>query len=190
MSDFILNYLLVNCNKKKMKKILLIILVAPMFAFGQDTLNVNNDQRFFCLNVIKSIIEHNCDEYFESISDSVVLYHSVRDIIVSKSELKPQLMGLCNSSVKNDSLNYQYYLDNFKIEFYNVNDIAKKIGFERGAEESNLTMLNYYQIKEGDIFFQGAYHKTRNSMNFILDDAFKFIFRKIDGVYKIIVILW
>jgi hypothetical protein len=174
--------------KEKMKKIILIILTAPMFAFGQDTLSVNNDQRAFCLNVIKSIIEHNCAEYFESISDSVVLYHSVRDTIVSKSELKPQLMGLCNASVKNDLLDYQYYLDNFKIQFYDVNDIAEKIGRGRGDEESNLSTLNYYQIKVGDIFFQGAYHKTRNRMDFILDDAFKFVFRKIDGVYKIIVI--
>lgn len=159
-----------------------------MFAFGQDTINVTKDQRAFCLNVIKSIIEHNCDEYFESISDSVVFYHSVRDTIVSKSALKPQLMGLCKASVKNDSLDYQYYLDNFKIQFYNVNDIAEKISRGRGDKESKLSTLNYYQIKDGDIFFQGAYHKTRNRMDFILDDAFKFVFRKIDGDYKIIVI--
>jgi hypothetical protein len=171
-----------------MKKTIIVILFAPMLAFGQDTLNVSATQRNFCLNVIKSIVEHDCDAYFKSISDSVVLYHNVRDTMIAKSALKPELMMLCNSSVTNDSLNYQYYLDNFVITFYDVNVIADKIGRESGNKKSNLATLNYYQIKEGDVFFQGAYHKTRNRLDFILDDAFKFVFRKINGEYKIIVI--
>lgn len=171
-----------------MKKILLVILFAPLFTFGQDTLNVNKEQRDFCLNVIKSIVEHNCDEYFESMSDTVVVYRSVRDTMLPKSILKPYVMMLCNAGVRNDSLDFQYYLDNFEIKFYDVNAIADKIGRGRGDKESNLATLNYYHIQEGDIYFQGAYHKSRNRMDFILDDAFQFIFRKINGRYKVLVI--
>ena len=151
-----------------MKKIILVILITPMFTFGQDTLKASEDQRNFCLNVIRSIIEHNCDEYFESINDSVVLYHSVRDTIMSKFELKPKLIGLCDVSIKNDSLDYQYYLENFTIQFYDVNEIAEEIGRGSGERKSNLSTLNYYQIKDGDIFFLGAYHKTRNRMDFYI----------------------
>ncbi|WP_139254263.1 hypothetical protein [Cellulophaga fucicola] len=110
----------------------------------------------------------------------------MRDTIIPKSALKPQLMELCNSIVKNDSLDYQYYLNNFKMQFYNVNEVAEIIS--RGRKERNLSTLKYYKIKDGDIFFQGANHKTRDRADFILDDAFKFIFRKIDGEYKILLI--
>ncbi len=171
-----------------MKKIILIFLLAPMVAFGQDTLSVSQTQRSFCLKVVKSLIEHNCEGYLESISDSVVLYQSVRDTIVSKLDLKSQLMMLCNTSVKNDSLDYNYYLDNFEIKFYDVIEIADKVSRGRGDKKSNLATLNYYKIKNGDVFFLGAYHKTRNRADFILDDAFNFIFREINGENKIIVI--
>ncbi|SFW21391.1 hypothetical protein SAMN05660313_00544 [Cellulophaga fucicola] len=169
-----------------MRKIIFIVLIVPMFAFGQDTLNVSKDQRTFCLNVVKSVIEHNCDQYYNSINDSIVFFHKMRDTIIPKSALKPQLMELCNSIVKNDSLDYQYYLNNFKMQFYNVNEVAEIIS--RGRKERNLSTLKYYKIKDGDIFFQGANHKTRDRADFILDDAFKFIFRKIDGEYKILLI--
>ncbi|QXP52851.1 hypothetical protein [Cellulophaga sp. HaHa_2_1] len=170
-----------------MRNVILTILIIPMFSFGQDTLNVTKDQRTFCLNVVKSVIEHNCDEYYKSINDSIVFFHKMRDTIMPKSALKPQLVELCNSIVKNDSLNYQYYLQNFKMQFYKVNEITKIISREK--KDRNLSTLNYYQIKEGDIFFKGANHKTRNRADFILDDAFKFIFRKINGEYKILLLV-
>ena len=171
-----------------MKKAILFILLAPVLAFGQDTLIVSQEQRQFCLNVIQSLIEHNCEEYVESVNDSVVLYYGVRDTIMSKSDMQSQLMMLCYTSIKNDTLNVQYYLDNFDVKFYDVNEVAEMIGRSSGTEESTLATLNYYHIQEGDVFFQGAYHKTRNRLDFILDDAFKFVFRKINGEYKIIVI--
>ena len=171
-----------------MKKAILFILLAPVLAFGQDTLIVSQEQRQFCLNVIQSLIEHNCEEYVESVNDSVVLYYGVRDTIMSKSDMQSQLMMLCYTSIKNDTLNFQYYLDNFDVKFYDVNEVAEMIGRSSGTEESTLATLNYYHIQEGDVFFQGAYHKTRNRLDFILDDAFKFVFRKINGEYKIIVI--
>jgi hypothetical protein len=171
-----------------MKKGILLFLLAPIFAFGQDTLNVSTEQRGFCLNVVKSIIEHNCDEYFNSISDSVVYYGGARDTILSKSRIKQDLLMMCYASVKNDSLDYKYYFENFSIKFYDVRDIAAEIGRGNGSEESTLGTLNYYNIQEGDVFFQGAYHKTRNRLDFILDDTFKFVFRKVKGEYKIIVI--
>lgn len=169
-----------------MRKIIFIVLIVPMFVFGQDILKVSKEQRTFCLDVVKSVIEHDCDQYYKSINDSIVFFHKMRDTILPKSALKPQLMELCNSIVKNDSLDYQYYLNNFKMQFYNVNEVTEIIS--RGRKERNLSTLKYYKIKEGDIFFQGANHKTRNRADFILDDAFKFIFRKIDGEYKILLI--
>ncbi len=172
-----------------MKRVVLIFMLAPMFTFGQDTLNVSEEQRSFCLNVIKSLIEHNCDKYFESITDSVVIYDNVQDTMILKSDIKLQLMMLCNMSIKNDTLDYHYYLDNFLIKFYDVNAIAEKV--HRGSadgKKSNLSTLKYYEIKEGDVFFVGAYHKTRNRFDFIQDDAFNFVFRKINGEYKIVVI--
>lgn len=175
-------------KKVSMKKTILMLLFAPIVAFGQDTLTVSAEQRSFCLKVIKALIEHDCDKYIESISDSVVLYNSLQDTIVSKSAVEPQLMKLCDATVRNDSLDYQYYLENFQIEFYDVNAIAERVSYGNGDRESNLATLKHYKIEEGDVFFQGAYHKTRNRMDFILDDAFKFVFRKIDGEFKIIVI--
>ncbi len=171
-----------------MKKTIFLILLAPIFAFGQDTLNVSKEQRGFCLNVVKSIIEHNCDEYFNSISDSVVFYGGVRDTILPKSSIKQDLMMMCYASVKNDSLDYKYYLENFSIRFYDVREMADEMGRQSGEGESTLGTLNYYKIQEGDVFFQGAYHKTRNRLDFILDDTFKFVFRKVNGEFKIIVI--
>ena len=171
-----------------MKKAIVLILLAPMIAYGQDTLSVSAEQRQFCLNVIQSIIEHNCEGYVDSINDSVVLYSGVRDTILAKSDLRSQLIMMCYASVKNDTLNFQYYLDNFDVKFYDVNEVAERIRHTSGDDESNLATMNYYKIQEGDVFFQGAYHKTRNRLDFILDDAFKFVFRKINGEYKIIVI--
>lgn len=164
------------------------MLLAPTFSYGQDTLSVTEDERNFCLSVVKSVIEHNCEEYFESIADSFVLFQGVRDTLLLKSLQKKLLMGGCGISVRNDSLDYQYYLDNFFIEFYDVNEIAEKIWRGSENEENNLSTLKYYEIKEGDIYFMGAYHKTRNRLDFIVDDAFKFVFRKIDGEYKVLVI--
>ncbi|NVK64486.1 MAG: hypothetical protein HWE22_07845 [Flavobacteriales bacterium] len=169
-----------------MKKIVSILFLFPVMSFAQETAEVSSEEREFALNVIKAIIEHDCDTYYNSIDDSVVLYLRAQDTIVAKTDMERQIKMLCQISIKNDSLNFAYYKKNFEQQFIDTKTLADKEFYRSGEEISTLGGLKFYEIEEGDIFFDGAYHKPRNRMDFILDDAFKFIMRKVNGEYRII----
>lgn len=171
-----------------MKKITLILFLLPLLAFGQKTKKATNEEKEFVLKVVKSIIERDCETYYNLISDSVVLYLSLRDTLVAKSDIRDKLIMLCQISVKNDTLDYAYYIDNFDQQFFAAKALSDREFFGSGDISSTLGSLNNYNIEKGDLFFMGANHKTRNRLDFMLDDAFKFLIRKINGEYKIILL--
>lgn len=166
-----------------------IILTLPLFSLCQETKEVNKSEREFALKVVKSIIERDCETYYNSINDSVVLYLRIEDAFMAKSDIQDKLKMLCRISVKNDTLNYSYYLENFNLQFFDAQTFSNVEFYGSGDETSTLGSLNFYKIMEGDILFFGAEHKTRNGMDLMLDDAFKFIFRKVNNEYKIILML-
>ena len=172
--------------KTRIKKLIPILFFLPVLSFAQETIEASNEERDFAFSVIKSIIKHDCDSYYNSINDSVVLYLRVQDTIIAKSDMKSKIKMLCQISVKNDSLDFAYYKNNFEQRFIDAKTLADTGFYGSDEETSTLGGLKYYDIKEGDIFFNGAHHKTANSLDFILDDAFKFIMRKVNGEYRII----
>lgn len=177
---------LVVTIKHRMKKFTLLLFFLPLISYTQDKIDVSKEEKDFALKVVKSIIENDCETYYNSINDSVVLYFRVEEILIPKSEIENKLKMLCQISVKNDSLDYSYYLENFELQFFNVTSLADKEFYGSREQSSTLGGLKHYDIQEGDIFFIGSNHKTRNHLDFILDDAFKFIIRKVKGEYKII----
>lgn len=175
-------------SPKIMNKIAVILFLFPILSFGQDTIQVNKNQREFALSVVKSIIENDCETYYNSINDSVVLYFSVNDTIVAKDGIKDKLKMLCQISIKNDTLDYNYYLNNFHLHFFDAKTLSNELKRSSNDESSSLGTLRYYKIMNDDIFFNGSYHKSEDRLDFIIDDAFKFLIRRVNDEYKIILL--
>lgn len=169
-----------------MMRALIILLLLPQIILAQEEIEQVKEQQEFALNVVRSIIERDCENYYTSIDDSVVLYLRVEDTLVAKKDFEGKLKILCQVSVKSDSVDYQYYLENFEQRYFSAESLANKEFYGRGEIISTLGSLKFYEIKSDDIFFIGSMHKSANSLDYILDDAFKFIFRKIDDEYKIV----
>ena len=169
-----------------MRTLLTILLLSPQFIQAQEEIEPQMNQEEFALHVVKSIIDRDCETYYASIDDSVVLYLGVEDTIIAKNDFEGKLKMLCQLSVKSDSIDYEYYLENFEQRYFSAESLANEEFYGHGEIISTLGSLKFYDIKPDDIFFVGSIHKTANSLDYILDDAFKFIFRKIDDEYKIV----
>lgn len=169
-----------------MTRTLIFLSLLPQLILAQKEIKPGKEQQEFALNVVRSIIDRECETYYASIDDSVVLYLRIEDTLVAKNDIEGKLKMLCQVSVKSDSVDYEFYLENFEQRYYSAESMVNKEFYGRGETTSTLGGLKFYDIKSDDIFFVGSIHKTTNSLDYILDDAFKFIFREIDGEYKIV----
>lgn len=155
-------------------------------SFGQSRKEMRKADREnaedFALNVAKAMIEKECDTYFSYFSDTIVLLR--QKIAVSTADFKDKFYSTCadGSSLKQDTVTLAYYLENFERTVYDFREI-KKMDDLRDLIKAN----SFYQLKKGDFLYVGFHHKTENYNDFIVNDAFCFIFRKTSKGFEIVV---
>jgi len=169
-------------NKRILLNLALILCMLTSNAFGQDRKEDLKNAEEFALNVSKAMIERECDTYFSYFNDTIVLLR--QKIAVSTKDFKDKFYDGCvgGVSIKNDSVTFAYYLENFERKVYNSKEI-KKMDDLRDLIKAN----EFYQLKKGDFLYVGFHHKTGNYNDYLVNDSFCFIFRKVGNGFKILV---
>jgi hypothetical protein len=166
-----------------MIRIILLILTIPLLTYitvGQSESNDLDNAEAFALKIAKSIIEKDCENFSAYFNDSIVLLQK-KDVL-KLSEIKERLNTMCGFAVKNDSVTYEYYLENFERHIYGSDEIEANKSFYQLIKDNPS-----FELSVNDYLYIGFRHKTGNYNDYLLNDPFNIIFRKVDGDFKIMV---
>ncbi len=157
-----------------------------LFSFGacssskkviKNTTDLRQEARDFSLGVIESYFTEDCEEFYNSLSDSILLMSG--DGIIAKNVVKDKCCQSVRRAFYNKEKTFQDYLNDYTIEVLTLREAIERFHGKK--------LPDYYITTELDFIFFGNELKngTKSSDDWIWDDLFIFMVRKENGVWKI-----
>ncbi len=134
--------------------------------------DLKQEAKDFSLSIIKSYFTEDCNMVYTSMGDSILLIDSGE--IIAKIGKEDEICRSLKQAVRDKEKSFQDY-----IEFYNIEILSPKEIYEK----FDRTIPEYYKPTESDFFFIGYELKEGKDRkdNFIWDDMFVFMVRKVNG---------
>ena len=132
------------------------------------------------LKIVKSYFDGNCKTDFLPYFHNTIFALDGDGAIEVNEEVKEKLCEIHQRAIKDKSRTYADYLCNYKIQVLTKPNYRKIMG---------KIELPYYTPQDNDLLFVGSMASPNAVLpNFIFDDLFYFMFRKIDKKWKIIAV--
>jgi hypothetical protein len=132
------------------------------------------------LNIVKSYFEGDCKKDFLPYFHSTLFALDGDGVIEVDDKFKERLCEMHQRAVKDKSRTYADYLINYQIQVLTKPNYEKLMG---------KIELPYYTPEDNDLLFVGSMASSYKVLpDFIFDDLFYFMFRKIGKKWKIIAV--
>jgi hypothetical protein len=132
------------------------------------------------LEIIKSYFEGDCKKDFLPHFHTTIFALDGDGAIALDDKLKERLCEMHARAVKDKTRTYAQYLMNYKIQILTKPEYEKLLG---------KIEFDYYTPQESDLLFVGSMPSSEATLpNFIFDDMFYFMLRKIGKKWKIIAV--
>ena len=141
----------------------------------ESSLLEKEQAELFALSVVKTYFDKDCKQLQDSFSN--IIYGLEDDDVINKVDVKDRLCNSLDRAVT-EGYTYEDYLGSYKIR------ILDKAEYE--IEFPFFKELHNYKSSKEDYLFIGYDLIDTSSHNFIWDDMFVFMVKKVDGFWKII----
>jgi hypothetical protein len=132
------------------------------------------------LKIVESYFEGDCKTDFLPVVHTTVFTLDGDGAVEINEEMKERLCETHERAVKDKTRTYQDYLANYDVQILTKPEYEKLLG---------KIDFDYYTAQEQDLLFVGSVRKADAKLeNFIFDDFFYFMLRKINKEWKIIAV--
>ncbi len=134
----------------------------------------------FSMTVARSLFEGNVNVFIGSMPTEIFTF---KEVIVITKEIEEAIKKDFPRAVRDSTKTFANYLVDYKIELLNKEELETKIKTEM---KTDFKFPEHYKVIDGDLFFLGFQQKINDpNANYVSDDFFTFMVRKIDGKWQI-----
>ena len=128
----------------------------------------------FSLKFVEALFNEDCDKVYAQFAEEV--YSMDGDEIYILSEYREDICESIDEAIYGDEKTYNDYLKDYRKEILTPEQVVFRFKFK---------FPEFYQPHESDLFFIGAELKNEESEDYISEDYFVFLIRKIEGRWQI-----
>ncbi|MFV0346758.1 MAG: hypothetical protein ACK5IQ_11010 [Bacteroidales bacterium] len=155
--------------------IILSALLISFNVFAEDNTKqakLRQEAREFSLSVVQTYFDEDFNKYWSFVSDTIIILPANK--VIPIADMKDALCSSLKRAIRNKDKTFQDYLDSYKVEILTKEELEDMFG--KPIPESAMS-------SDSDFFFMGnnAKESIASFEDFIWDDFFLFLVRKVDG---------
>ena len=153
------------------------IVFIGLFSFETRAQESERDEaKAFAMEVVGYYFNQDCDAYYQALTDTLLRISGKE--AVSKLNKKEKICSSVRKAIRIKEKSLEDYLNTYQVNLYNSEELEKKF---------NYSLPDFLGNNPSDYYFIGGFlnEGIPKTEQFIFDDMFSFMLRKIDGVWRI-----
>ncbi len=141
---------------------------------------LENEALEFSMTIVRSLFERNHKVFIEALTKELFTF---KEVMLITEEVTQEIKREIPRVIRDSTKTVANYKEDYNIEILTKVELINKITKEMKKE---FKFPEHYKVIEGDLFFLGFQQIVKNpETNYIWDDYFTFMVRKVNGKWQI-----